>query len=95
MITPKHIIICLLIMTVFLQARLWVDDASLINVYKMHRTLATQQRELDSLQQRNAELQNRIASIKSYPNAIEEQARYELGMVKQGEKYYQVLEPIE
>jgi cell division protein FtsB len=91
----KAIIAVLIVITVLLQYRLWFGDYSIVKVYKLRQTIAVQRQELEALQQRNKELLARIENIKSYPTAIEEQARYELGMVKDGEKYYQVLEPIE
>jgi cell division protein FtsB len=91
----KGIVIALLLFSLILQYRLWFGDYSILKVYKLHQTIATQQKELEKLQLRNNELLSTIENIKTHPAAIEEQARYELGMVKQGEKYYQVIEPIE
>ncbi len=78
-----------------LEYRFWFGPDSVIKVARLKNTLTAQQQELDKLQQRNQQLMTKIAILKASPVVIEEQARYELGMVKQGEKYYQVVEPIE
>lgn len=85
----------LIVISIILQSKLWFGSDSILKVRSLKNTLTAQQEELDKLTQRNEELLAKIDNIKKYPAAIEEQARYELGMVKSGEKYYQVVEPIE
>lgn len=68
---------------------------SLVQVAKLRHTLQRQELELATLRQRNKLIIDQIKNLKASPTAIEEQARYELGMVKHGEKYYQVVEPID
>ena len=41
---------------------------------------------------RNQAVEADIAELKSGEQALEERARYDLGMVKQGEIYYQVVD---
>ena len=85
----------LILILVLLQCRFWVGADSYLKVRKLKKTLAEQQAELIVLENRNQQLIAKIENLKQYPAAIEEQARYELGMIKQGEKYYQVVEPID
>ncbi len=85
----------LILILVLLQCRFWIGSDSYLKVRKLKNTLAIQQEELIALEGRNQQLNAKIENLKQYPNAIEEQARYELGMVKQGEQYYQVVEPID
>lgn len=75
--------------------KFWIGPDSLVQVVKLRRTLQRQDGELATLKQRNQIIIDQINNLKASPMAIEEQARYELGMVKRGEKYYQVIEPID
>ncbi len=53
--------------------------------------LASQQAEIEGLQQRNEKLKAEVTSLKTGLDAIEERARSELGMVKEGETFIQVI----
>lgn len=75
--------------------RFWFGADSLLQVAKLRSTVQLHNAELSTLKQRNQLIIDQINNLKASPMAIEEQARYELGMVKQGEKYYQVVEPID
>lgn len=46
------------------------------------------------LQQRNAALAADVAELKSGEAAVEERARAELGMIKPGETFFRVVEPV-
>jgi cell division protein FtsB len=91
----RGIIIGLVLIFGLLEYRFWLSGDSWLHVIKLRREIAKQDKELTNLRMRNQQLIAKINELKSYPRAIEEQARYELGMVKQGEKYYQVVDPIE
>lgn len=45
-------------------------------------------------EQRNADLASEVKDLKNGYDAIEERARFELGLVKPGEKFIQVSEPL-
>ncbi len=49
--------------------------------------------EVQQLQERNASLDAEVKDLKKGLDAIEERARSEMGMIKEGEVYYQVIEP--
>lgn len=53
-----------------------------------------QQTENAQLQQRNAALAADVAELKSGEAAVEDRARAELGMIKPGETFYRVVEPV-
>jgi cell division protein FtsB len=91
----KYISVVLCIFLALLEYRFWFSNDSILQVAKLKRTIAAQQKENDALKIRNNEITQQINNLKQYPQAIEEHARYELGLVKQGEKYYQVVEPLE
>ncbi len=91
----KWLTASLILILVLLQCRFWIGADSYLKVRKLKNTLDLQQTELLALEARNKQLNAKVENLKLHPTAIEEQARYELGMVKQGEQYYQVVEPIE
>jgi cell division protein FtsB len=68
---------------------------SLRYVYLHEQQVAQKTEELQQLQLHNQALLQDIAYIKQHPAAIEEQARYVFGLVKPGEVYYQLVEPVE
>jgi len=89
----RILIALLMIVLLTLQYRLWVGEGSLAEVYGLKREIAVQQAELERLRQRNAALQAEVADLKQGLEAIEERARSELGMIRKGEIFYQVVEP--
>jgi len=83
----------LILMLLGLQYRLWVGEGSLAEVRALKKQLAKQQAQLQELQQTNQALRAEVQSLKQDDAAIEARARSELGMIREGEVYYQVLEP--
>ena len=75
-----------------LQYRLWVGEGSLAEVSNLKREIAEQHEELAALQERNRALQAEVDDLKRGLEAVEERARSELGMLKKGEVFYQVIE---
>jgi cell division protein FtsB len=85
----RTIVIVLLLVLVGLQYKLWVGDNSIFQWVQLEKKLATEEQENKSLVARNRAVEADIYELKSGDQALEEQARYELGMVKEGETYYQ------
>lgn len=75
-----------------LQWRLWVGDGSLAEVWHLKRSVAEQRQENESLQERNLALEAEVKDLKQGLEAIEERARSELGMIREGEIFYQIIE---
>jgi len=63
-----------------------------LRVWDLSRQLATQQEKNSALKARNETLDAEVRDLKSGRAAIEERARSELGMIKQDEVFYQVLD---
>jgi cell division protein FtsB len=89
----RIIISILLALLVFLQYRLWVGEGSLAEVSNLKAEITALQKELIGLRKRNHALQAEVQDLRSGQAAIEERARSELGMIKEGETYYQVVTP--
>lgn len=88
----RMIVLFLLIVLAVLQYKFWMGADSLPNWFKLEQKLKTQDDNNKQLTARNQALQADIIELKSNDQALEEQARYELGMVKEGETYYQFVE---
>ena len=75
------------------QYPLWLGKGSWLRVWSLNDQLQSQKDTNAKLQQRNAALDAEVRDLKQGYDAIEERARYELGMIKQDEVFYQVLAP--
>ena len=82
----------LVVLLLGLQVRLWYGEGSLGQVSMLKRQLAQQQAELADLRERNAMLRAEVDDLKSGLAAIEARARSELGLIREGETYFQLLD---
>jgi cell division protein FtsB len=82
----------LIILFVLLQYRLWVGDGSLAEVWNLYQAVEAQKQENQRLRERNQALEAEVKDLKQGLEAIEERAREELGMIKEGETFYQIIE---
>jgi len=82
----------LFVLLLLLQYRLWVGDGSLAEVWDLYQQVETQRDENQSLRERNQALEAEVQDLKKGLGAIEERAREELGMIKEGETFYQIIE---
>ncbi|ABQ55473.1 cell division protein FtsB [Legionella pneumophila] len=88
----RPIFIILIIALVALQHKLWLGDGNIIQWIKLEKKLEAHKSQNDKLAARNKALEADIKELKSGDQALEEQARYELGMIKQNEVYYQFVD---
>ena len=89
----RIIIGILFALLVLLQYRLWVGEGSLAEVHNLKEEIITQQQKLEQLRQRNRALTAEVQDLKLGLDAVEERARSELGMIRKGETFYQIIEP--
>ena len=76
-----------------LQYPLWLGKGSWLRVWELDRQLRSQKAENAKLQERNGVLDAEVRDLKQGFEAIEERARYELGMIKQDEVFFQIVRP--
>ena len=76
----------------WLQYRLWLGIGSAGEVAALESQVAHQQRENGGLEERNAALAAEVRDLKQGYDAIEERARFELGMIRQDEVFVQIPE---
>lgn len=75
-----------------LQYRLWVGDGSFAQVAELKELISEQQGENERLLERNRILEAEVMELKQGMETVEERARHELGMVKEGETLFQLTE---
>ncbi len=83
----------LLVLLVLLQYRLWLGDGGMREVVRLRTEIEQQKVENATLRERNRTLAAEVQDLKKGTTAIEERARTDLGMVGQGETFFQVVTP--
>ena len=88
----KALIAILIVLLLILQYKLWFGDGNMREVWKLQAAIEEQKKENEKLRERNAALEAEVQDLKQGMEAIEERARSELGMIKKGETFYQIIE---
>ena len=89
----RYVALILLILLLALELKLWTGDGGMRDVWRLQQRLEEQRKENARLKQRNEALSAEVQDLKSGKEAIEERARSELGLIKPGEVFYQIVEP--
>jgi cell division protein FtsB len=76
---------------VLIQYPLWLGKGGWLRVWGVDRQLVAQQEDNTRLEIRNVALEAEVRDLKQGFEAIEERARYELGMIKSNEVFFQVV----
>lgn len=87
----KIILAVLMVALVSLQYKLWLGDGGVVQTHRLKDRCTVLEQENLKLQNRNHALEADVMGLKSGGQALEEQARLELGMIKKGEDYYQFI----
>jgi cell division protein FtsB len=77
---------------VLIQYPLWLGKGSWLRVWEVDQQIRAQRDTNRRLQARNSGLEAEVRDLKVGKEAIEERARSELGMIRQDEIFFQVLE---
>ena len=77
---------------VAIQYPLWLGKGGWARVWEHDRQLAAQREKNAALQARNAALDAEVRDLKQGLEAVEERARFELGMVRQDEVFFQIVD---
>ena len=88
----KFVTLALIALIALLQHPLWLGKGSWLRVWEVDHQVRAQREENQKLALRNAALDAEVRDLKQGLDAIEERARSELGMVRQDEIFFQVLE---
>lgn len=87
----RLVIYSMLLLLIAIQYPLWLGKGGWFKVYEMERQLELQQAKNSLLSLRNAKLTGDVKDLKEGTRAIEERARIEHGMIKEGEFFVQIL----
>jgi cell division protein FtsB len=87
----RYVNIALLVLLAALQYRLWTGHGSLLDVWQLDQLRETQAAENRELEERNRSLAAEVLDLKDGLGAVEERARSEMGMIAEGETFYQII----
>ena len=91
-VTRMSLLVALLLgALLLLQYRLWFEPGGVRDLLHLKKMLGVQAMENDRLKQRNTELLLQIQRLQYSRDATESHARNELGMIKKGETFYQIV----
>ncbi len=88
----KLVLVVLLTLFVALQYRLWFGEGGLEERARLRARIEEQRETNRVLLERNRRLEVEVFELQQGLETIEERARTDLGMVKEGETYYQLLD---
>ncbi|MBI5449928.1 MAG: cell division protein FtsB [Gammaproteobacteria bacterium] len=89
----KALLITLAVILLLLQYRLWFGDGGILQIHSVKQAQQVQRQQNEVMRERNEDLAAEVNDLKQGTAAIEERARSELGMIRQGEVFYQTVEP--
>ncbi|MCB1648069.1 MAG: cell division protein FtsB [Pseudomonadales bacterium] len=88
----KVLLSVLVVLFLVLQFNLWVGEGSYSQLQQLGAQVEEQKQENLTLAERNQELEGEVLDLKEGQDAIEERARSEFNMVKDGETLYIIVE---
>ncbi|MDD5579862.1 MAG: cell division protein FtsB [Methylobacter sp.] len=88
----KILIAIILLLIIHLQYRLWFGDGSIAQINTYQERLDDLKKQAQEKTERNEALYAEVLDLRKGEEAIEERAREELGMIKEDETFFQILE---
>ncbi|UCE89034.1 MAG: cell division protein FtsB [Pseudomonadota bacterium] len=88
----RIIAIVLAVLLIALQYDLWLGKGGFTTVWRLQESLNLQEEANTQSRERNAALQAEVRDLKKGRAAIEERARTEMGMIRDQETFYQIVE---
>lgn len=86
----RLLLLALTLSLVLLQARLWISEEGMRDVWRLRAQVAERTEENRKLAARNSALEAEVRDLKQGLAAAEERARSELGMIAPGETFFQI-----
>ena len=87
----RFLLALLLLLLLALQYKLWLGEGGFRDLRRLQQKVTEQAQENARLEQRNRQLEAEVDDLRQGYDAIEERARSELGMIRDGEDFYQVV----
>jgi len=88
----RFIAIVLASLLVLIQYPLWLGKGGWLRVWDMEHQVNVAHEKVQALKTRNTKLESEVNDLKDGTDAVEERARFELGMLKRNEVFIQVLD---
>ena len=88
----RLLLISLTALIVLIQYPLWLGKGGWLRVWDLSRQVDMALLKEQDLKARNAKLASEVQDLKEGTGAIEERARYELGLIRDSETFVQVLD---
>ena len=88
----KIVLSFLISLLVSLQYALWIGDKNVIDLKRLQSAVDKTKQKNAELDQRNQKLLAEVIDLKQGGETIETLARSELGLIKEGETFYQIVE---
>jgi len=76
-----------------MQVNIWLTKDGYSRIVEIKGLIQDQQKENNEMASRNSQLKEEIKDLKDGFLAIEEKAREDIGMIKEGEEFYLITEP--
>jgi len=89
---PRVLTFVFAALILLLQYPLWLGKGGWMRVWELDRQVSAHRKVNQDLVRRNNGLDAEVRDLKNGLGAIEERARFELGMIKDDELFFQVLE---
>jgi cell division protein FtsB len=80
------------VLILLIQIPLWLGKGGWLRAWQLEEVVEKEKGKNAQLEHRNSGLAAEVKDLKTGTDAVEERARYELGMVKKDEVFYQVIE---
>jgi cell division protein FtsB len=88
----KILLSIIILLVALLQYRLWYGDGGIEEINAYQKRLDDLKEQVEEKRARNEALYAEVEDLRKGQEALEERARDELGMIKEGETFFQVLE---
>ncbi len=89
----RWLLLVLTLLFIYLQYRLWFGEGSLAQQVELEHAVAEQKKVSEEAADRNEAIAREVEALKQGFEAVEERARSDLGMIRDGETFYMVIEP--
>ncbi len=87
----RLIALSLTALLLLIQYPLWLGKGGWLRVWELDKQVIQAQKHNDELKERNSKLDSEVQDLKTGTGAVEEYARFELGMIKKDEIFVQIL----
>jgi cell division protein FtsB len=88
----RWLLAALVLLLLVLQYRMWFAEGSLAERHRLEQQIEAQVRINTELEQRNAALEREVLDLQSGNKGLEQRAREQLGLIREGETFYQFVD---